>query len=255
MNDILKYILGIISVTSIWEFIKFIYPNLMKFFSQKREANNLLINNIAPILISASELYGKIESLAKEDFNTYVNPQNSNSKNVEHNKKYILYLYSNFFGQIQLLKLQNHFSMLSSIKKGKGFLRFLEVFESRKYRIIDRSLQRIIGEAMIIESINSYKILSMKDFFYLIENDRNFTNWIYELDVEISKVKDKKLRQRVLIFGVILTLFIDYFDQKNKIVRRRDVYKNKLSPRSKKLIKYHLLIHFLPFVKNKNLYY
>jgi len=255
MDEILKYIVGIISITSIWEFIKFFYPNFLKFLRQRKEANKLLLNNISPILISSSELYGKLESLSKEDFNTYINPLNSNSVNVEHNMKYVLYLFANFFGQIQLIQLQNHYSMLSSIKKGRDLLRFIEVIESRKFRIVDRSIQRIIGESMIVDSNNVYKILPMKDFFYLIETDKIFTNWIIELDKIISSVDNKGTRQRVLVFGVIVASFIDHFDSKNQIVRRRGIYKNKLSPKSKKLIQFQLIEHYLFFLKDKKQYY
>jgi len=145
--------------------------------------------------------------------------------------------------------------MLSSIKKGRDLLRFIEVIESRKFRIVDRSIQRIIGESMIVDSNNVYKILPMKDFFYLIETDKIFTNWIIELDKIISSVDNKGTRQRVLVFGVIVASFIDHFDSKNQIVRRRGIYKNKLSPKSKKLIQFQLIEHYLFFLKDKKQYY
>ena len=108
----------------------------------------------------------------------------------------------------------------------------------------------------MISNINSkFKILTLKEFLEKIENEKTFAIWTEKLDEILINTKDKKQRQKILIFGVIVALIIDYFDPKYKVSRRRDIYSNKLSKRSKKLIQNELSKHYLPFIKTRFKYY
>ncbi len=95
---IVETIVAVVSGGAIWEGFKFIYPDLKKPIQSRIIATNTLNSNIEPLLKSASELYGKIESLAKEDFASFINKSNSNTENPEHNKKYVMFLFAQFWG-------------------------------------------------------------------------------------------------------------------------------------------------------------
>lgn len=256
MNNILQLILATITGATIWEGFKFFYPDIQQYFKTKRAAEKVFYDNLDPILKASSELYGKIESLAKEDFATFVNLKKSNSANPIHNQKYILYLFAQFWAQLEYLRLQSQYIDLSKIKKGNELLRFIETIESRRHRILDRSMQRIIGECLISNKDQKFRIMTLKEFLETLENENStLSKWIGELEKKLLNVNYKDQRQVILRFGIIVAVLIDHFDPKHKTVRRRQIYKNKLSPKSKELLNKYLFEHYLKFVRNKIQYY
>lgn len=256
MNNTPQLIFATISGAMIWEGFKFFYPDIKQYFKSRNAAKKVFYNNLDPILKASSELYGKIESLAKEDFATFVNLKKSNSTNPIHNQKYILYLFAQFWAQLEYLRLQSQYIDLSKIKEGNQLLRFIETIESKRHRILDRSMQRIIGECLISNNDQKFRIMTLKDFLETIENENNtLSKWIGELEKKLLNVNYKEQRQVILRFGVIVAVFIDHFDPKHKTVRRREIYKHRLSPRSKELLNKYLFGHYLKFIKNKDQYY
>ncbi|MCY1721868.1 hypothetical protein OU798_16050 [Prolixibacteraceae bacterium Z1-6] len=256
MNEIITTTITLVSGGFIWEGFKFFYPEVTRYIDSRVKAKKTFYENLDPILKSSSELYGKLESLAKEDFSTFINPSNSNSKNPEQNKKYVLYLFSQFWACIEFLRLESQYTDLSKNKKGKQLLRFIETIESRKYRVLDRSNQRIIGECLILNKNQKFKIMTLNEFLDNYETvDSSFHKWVKTLENKLEQVSDKETRQLVLRFGVIVALIIDHFDPYHTTVRRRAIYLNKLSPKSHKMIKHSLLKHYLTFIKNKSTYY
>lgn len=98
--------------------------------------------------------------------------------------------------------------------------------------------------------------MTLKDFLETIEKKENtLYKWISLLEDKLLSVNNKEERQVILRFGVIIAVMIDHFDPKYKTVRRRDIYLNKLNPKSKKMLKEYLFGHYLKFIKNENRYY
>jgi len=256
MEDTVKIVLSSIASLSLWEGFKFFYPDIKQYFKSRTAAKKVFYDNLEPILKASSELYGKIESLAKEDFATFINVKNSNSTDPENNRKYVLYLFAQFWGQIEYFRLQTQYIDLSKSSRGNELLRFVETIESRSHRILDRSKQRIIGECMISNKDQKFRIMTLKDFSETLENENNtLRKWVSELEKKLLSVKDRAQRQNILRFGVVVAALIDHFDSNYKTVRRREIYIGKLNPESRKLIKLNLFGHYLPFVNNKKRYY
>ncbi|MFT5970771.1 MAG: hypothetical protein ACI8ZO_001288, partial [Flavobacteriales bacterium] len=88
-----------------------------------------------------------------------------------------------------------------------------------------------------------------------INSDEVFSKWIKELDEYLSSQKTNLKRQRILVFGIIVASFIDHFDPNNVVGRKREIYKHRIRPDTKKLIKHTLFGHYLDFVKNKERYF
>ena len=253
---IITTISGAITGAIIWEGFKFFSPDIKQYFKTRIAAKKMFYDNLDPILKSSSELYGKIESLAKEDFATFINTKNSNSIDPLHNQKYVLYLFAQFWAQVEYLRLQSQYIDLSKNKKGNQLLRFVETIESRKHRILDRSVQRIIGECLITNKDQKFRIMTLKDFLETLENkDNTLSKWVILLEKKLLSVKDKEQRQSILRFGIIVATLIDHFDPNYKTVRRREIYLNKLNPRSKKFLNEYLFGHYLKFIKNAKRYY
>lgn len=256
MEDAFELVLATVTGAMIWEGFKFFYPDVKNYFKTKAAAKKVFYDNLDPILKASSELYGKIESLAKEDFATFINLKNSNSSNPKHNQKYVLYLFAQFYAQLEYLRLQSQYIDLSKVKRGNQLLRFIETIESRKHRILDRSMQRIIGECLISNKDQKFRIMTLKDFLETLEDENSsLSKWIGELEKKLLSVNHKPQRQTILRFGVIVAALIDHFDPNHNTVRRREIYKNRLSPKSKELLNDVLFGHYLKFIKNKSQYF
>jgi hypothetical protein len=256
MHPIIQSILAVLTAGALWEGFKFFYPELKRPIVSRIQAKKSFYQSIDPILKSASELYGKLLSLAKEDFATFIDPHNSISSEPDQNKKYIYYLFAQFWAQLEYLRLQNQYVALSKISKGNNLLKFIETFEARKYRILDRSVQRIIGEHLISGKDQKFRIMTLHEFITQLENNSSsLSKWILKLDSKLSNVHKKEIRQEILMFGIIVAALIDHFDPKHSTIRERPYYINKLTDKSKMTIKNNLFKYYLTFVKNKNQYY
>ena len=256
MNYWVNTLATLASGSALWEGIKFFYPNLTREIKTYREAHKNLYESIDPILKAADELYGKMISIANEDFSTFTNKGNSAAKDIDLNRKYVYYLFAQFFAQLEYIRMKSQYSSISKIKRGRELLKFIETYESRTFRLVDRSIQRMILESLIINSTGSYRVMSLSQFYINIHDASSKSNvWIKKIEDKLLKTNDKEERQSVLVFGVIVAAMINHFDPKSSIVRSREVYKNKLSHHSKTKINKILLTAYLPFVKKKEMYY
>ena len=256
MNNWLSTLLTLVSGSAAWEGIKFFYPNISREIKAYKEAHKNLYESIDPILKAADELYGKLISIVSEDFSTFTNRGSSKSKDIDLNRKYVYYLFSQFLAQLEYIRMKSQYSSISKIRKGRELLKFIETYESRTFRLVDRSIQRMIGESLILNSTGSYKVMSLSQFYVNIHDASNKSNiWIKKIEDKLLATYDKEVRQSVLVFGVIVAALINNFDPKSRIVRSREIYKNKLSRNSKMKIKRVLLTSCLPFIKNKDMYY
>lgn len=251
----LTHILTLLTGGVLWEAFKFFYPEVKNYFNQRKEARLILYNNLDLAIKSADELYGKIDSLAKEDFATFINTKHSNSNDPEHSQLFICYLFAQFWASLERIRHFSNYTSIARLKKGEKLLQFIQTIESRKFRLLDRSKQRIIAEGMLSFTGETFKILPLKSFLEILNNDEAFSKWIYELKDCLLNSRKIAIRQRVLVFGVIAAMFLDHFDKKHKVGRRRDIYKNKLRTESKKTIKHVLIKNYLPFIKKWNRYY
>ena len=256
MDKLITGLLSAVTGGALWEGFKFLYPEIKRKIDSYKEANDLLYKSIDPLLKSADELYGKLWSLAKEDFATIINTKNSISKNPAHNLQYILFLFAQFWANLEYIRLQNQYTSISRIKKGRQLIRFIETFESRHFRILDRSIQRIIGETLIEYSGQKFTIMSLNEFINELNGpNQRISQWIDQLQDFIKSVNDTRYRQQILKYGIIIATLIDHFDPNYKVVRRREIYLNKLTIKSKKELEKNLFKHYLQFKKDPDIYY
>lgn len=249
----LDTILSLITGGALWELLKSVVPEFKDRFDRYLQARKELYSHIDPILKASDELYGKILSLSKEDFNTFINPENSNSENVAQNKLYIYYLFAQFWAQLERFRIKNQYYSISRFKKGRQLLLFLETFESRSFRLLDRPVQRIIGELLIEHSTTNFNVMSLSQFSnYLESSESNIKLWISQLENKMMATSEKAERQRVLLYGTIMALLINHFDSKSKMIRKRKIYWNKLSINSKELMKNVLLKKYIHFISTSD---
>ena len=249
----LKYIFSFITGGVLLEIIKLIYPDFKKLFQRRIEAKNIFNKYSEQILKSADELFGKIYSLAEEDFRIFTK---YNAQTDEMNKIYILYLFASFWGSLGILKQESSYINLARIRKGKRLLMFVTSYESRKNRILERSYQRAIGESVIIGKLSDLKIMSLYNFtneYYKTDSDIN--RIIKPLETSLFQTGNRGVRQKFLLFGVIIHSLIDYLDKNHTVIRDRKPYINKLSEKTKIQLETRIFRHYLPFLKGSMKYY
>ncbi len=194
--------------------------------------------------------------MAKEDFAAFINPAQAYAKDNDHNKKYVIYLFAQFWAQLEYIRLKSQYTSLTELKKGRQLINFIETIESRHFRILDRSLQRVIGEILIEGATPAFRVMTLNQFIRNYDDtDSEIYKWANKIEEELNATSDKKVRQRILVFGVIVASLIDHLDPSHKIIHPNQIYKNKLNPTSKNIIRGNLFRHFLKFVKNKEKYY
>ncbi|MFZ6011575.1 MAG: hypothetical protein ACOYXT_14625, partial [Bacteroidota bacterium] len=70
---------ALLSGAALWEGFKFFFPDLKNYFSKRRKAKVIFYESLDAALKASDELLGKLESLAKEDFATFINTKHSNN--------------------------------------------------------------------------------------------------------------------------------------------------------------------------------
>jgi hypothetical protein len=255
--DTLKYIISFLSggaiLGSLLELIKLFYPDLKKILNTRIEAKNVFNKHSDLILKSADELFGKIYSMANEDFQIFTK---YNQQTDEMNKIYVLYLFAGFWASLGILKQESSYIHLARIRKGKILLNFVTSYEAKKNRILERSFQRAIGESVILPNSSGLKIMTLYDFTNEYKNvDSNLRKIIEPLEISLFQTCEKEHRQKFLLFGLILHALLDFLDEKHTIVRDREPYLNKLTNKTKDQLRNRVFNHYLPFVKNPEKYY
>ena len=248
----LATIIGVIGAPIIWEIFKFFYPDIKQFFGAKSDAKRILYKHINSILKSGDELLGKIHSLARNDFTSLRNVD----KREEHDVIYIMYLFANFWGRLMIMKIDSDYTALSQITKGQELLKFVTAYEASKKRIIDRSIQRTLGESLIVDNNNKFRLKTLYEFSkeYEIE-DSGIKKLFKPLRDLLENCGPIETRQKILQFGIIIHALLDHYDSKHKIIRDRKSYENKLTQKTKESLQGRIFKHYIPFVMHHNKYY
>lgn len=253
---VLTTIISGITVTALWEGVKYVYPEISKQVKSRREARKIIDENIDPLLKAADELMSKIYSLSKSDFKDLENLYKQRGNAAESEILYTIYLFGAFFGRLSILRNKSSFINLSSFTKGKKLLKFIYAFESRKNIIVPKNVQRTIGDCFLQKSGSEYEVISIFEFIQKITEGNNILiNAIKPLEDALILTKEKVFRQRIYLFGILLQAFIDYFDNKHLIVRKRKIYVTKLSVKTKRDLRFRVFDEYLPFIVNSFQYY
>ena len=95
--ETIKYLVSFISGAALLELLRLFYPDIKKVFNNKIEAKNIFNKHSDLILKAADELFGKMYSLAEEDF---VSLAKHDPEQDEMNKIYIIYLFASFWASL-----------------------------------------------------------------------------------------------------------------------------------------------------------
>lgn len=236
--------------------LDYLYKEYLRRSEASKSAKDLINKHIDPILKSADELVGKIRSLAQSDFRELIKIQACKESNFEscHPHLSLLFLFSQLWSRIQILRIESLFVNLGSHNKGKQLLDFFKALEATKTRLVDRSWQRGMGEALIQYGNNGIRSINYHEFVHLFRSSEEFQQWFFPLIRILEHLNHTKERQRLLSYGVILHALIDTLDNKHFVTTKRPSWGNKLTNKSRRNLKFRVFRVYLPFVQHSKSY-
>lgn len=129
-------------------------------------------------------------------------------------------------------------------------------FESKRNRIIPKYVQRSVGDSFINNAGLKMKVYSLLQFKQEVNSGNQIIlESLKSLEQALINSKDKTFRQKILLLGILLQAFIVHFDSRHLIIRKREIYTNKLTIRTKNDLRFRLFSKYLPFVKDSFQYY
>ena len=88
-----------------------------------------------------------------------------------------LYLFGCFWARIELVRHKGLSVSMGKDRRGAELQHFLDCLESRRVRIVDRILQRAVGEVFV----SSDDTVSFVGFVRIFQDDPNVRQWIMPL--------------------------------------------------------------------------
>lgn len=220
-------------------------------YREKKTAKDIVDSHLDPLLKAADEIAGKTRSLAERDFSPLIRP-NSTKYSATLNPELIglLYLYAKFWSRIEILKYDSLGVSITSDKRGVKLSNFIACLESQRIRLVDRVHQKAIGE-ITTETLENgeLKSIGVVAFAERINSEPGAINWIEPLLALLMRAQIKAVRQKFLVYGVVIHAFVDTLDPEHHSTHPRPAYPHKLSKKSKRDIKYRVFGRYLRNVK------
>lgn len=251
----IKLILTALGSGFVLKILDIAYQEYRKRQKVSQSSQEILNLHVDPILKSADELVGKLRSLAQNDFvdfNKGLKVQNSLINNTELSN--FCYLFAQFWARVQILRIEAIYVNISSDEMGKKLKSFLDALESNIVKLTERANQRAIGESLINHDKQNLSIFTYYEFVNFYRSDLNIKEWFQPLLKLLNSIDDKKQRQKLLIYGVILHALIDTLDSDHKVTKDRNGWANKLTKQNCRDLKYRTFKIYLPFVSNVDKY-
>ena len=221
--------------------------------SKRYEAERVIQRNLDPILKSANAVVSKLFHIIQDDFHSIIMLNNDKSDlKIPQNAQEIntLYLLASFWARLEIFKKESLYVDISKNEAGQKLRAFIHCLESKKVKILSKSLQMGIADILIINESGNHDCISFYKFSDLMLNDENAKKWISPMKEILLGVKNKKNRQKLIKYYMILHILIDTLDPEHLTTNKeRPILNNKLSKQSNTDLKFRILKEYLPFVE------
>jgi hypothetical protein len=224
-------------------------------FSRKRGSRKLVDDHLDPILKAADEIVGKLRSLAEEDFASFRHVSEQRAEDFVRDQRILVFLYllATFWARIELLRRESLAGSLQEHPKGKLLKHFLDCIESRRVRLVDRGVQRAVGETLIDRANGTVKTVFFIEFADDIKNE-SVWQWYKPVYKILMRTQHTRDRQLILQYGAVLHALIDTLDPKHHVTGNRPGWPNKLTRRTSRALKFRVFGRYLGFVRSKTKY-
>jgi len=124
------------------------YQEFQRRRTERVTASKFVDEHLDPLLKSADELNGKLRSLAESDF-LELHDVDYTKLSESHQFASLLFLFGSFWAQIEIIHQQGMTVAMGRDIRGARLQQFFDCLESRRVRIVDRILQRAVGEVFL----------------------------------------------------------------------------------------------------------
>ena len=223
---------------------------------EKKSAKALVDAHLDPLLKAADAIVGKTTSLAERDFLLLTSPRGATSADALNSDLIgLAYLYARFWGRIEILAEESLGMSLTSDKRGAKLQQFIACLGSQRVRLVNRTHQNAIGEITTEPSpAGGRRTIGVVEFGRKISEDASASAWCDPLFQLLVNAHVKAVRQRLLVYGVVMHALVDTLDPHHQSTHPRSSYPNKLSKDSKREIEHLAFGEYLSKVGAVNQY-
>jgi hypothetical protein len=243
-------LLAALSGGVILKLAEYAYSEFRQRVATRKTARSLVAKHLDPLLKSADEVVAKIASLAREDFAEFRQAQQDSTRIADYiSHTSVLYLLGQFWARIQILRLESEYADLARDRQGRKIRAFFFALESRRNRLVERAWQRAIGECLIERAGGAYSVIPYREFVDRYMKDSRLREWFSPVSALLNRSQHTRMRQRLLVYGVLLNAFVETLDPKHEVARSRPPWPNKLSRKSRRELQHRVFRVYLAFVK------
>ena len=205
---------------------------------EKKSAKELVDAHLDPLLKAADAVVGKTTSLAERDFSLLTFQNKSTSADAFNSDLIgLAYLYARFWGRIEILAEESLGMSLTSDKRGAKLQQFIACLGSQRIRLVNRTNQNAIGEITTeLSPAGGRRTIGVVEFGRKVSEDSSASAWCKPLLQLLADAHVKAIRQRLLVYGVVVHALVDTLDPDHQSTHPRSSYTNKLSKNSKREI-------------------
>lgn len=219
-----------------------------------RSAKQFVDEHLDPLLKASDELVGKINVLARRDFKRVGSLDPEVPDEIGKELASALYLFSKLWCRVEILRRQSLYVRLARDKRGKELLQLLDCLESPRIRLVDRTEQQAIGEAMVEREQGKMDCIAFVRFVERWKKEAEFRAWLSPASKVLSRTAHTEERQRILQYGVVVQLLVDTLDPKHEVTRDRPSYPNKLTRKTRRSIQHRVIACYASGVANRAKY-
>ncbi len=224
-SHVITFFTGAAALFALQKILPAVASEAWRFIQAKTAANRVVAMQLDPLLKAADELQGKLLSLAKEDFKEFHrNPVGPLPPSDTVDLCSTLYLFAQFWARCEIVRRASFHAELARNKRGASMLNFLGSLESKHVRLVETAWQRAIAESLIEGNQSSVEMRSFRDFVEEYESSAKLRRWFQPLSEILDGTREKKQRQRVLRYGVVVHSMIDTLDPKHHTTKPRPGY-------------------------------
>lgn len=245
------------------------YQEFHRYRDRRVSAQEVVEKHLDPILKAGEDLVGELRSLALHDFIEFKHIPDDEYEQFESvDLTNLLFLFGQFWSRIQILRREATYASIGRDPMGSSLKSFLDALESRNVRVLERPLQRGIGDSLIRSQGEQLYCLSYYEF---VKDSSKLRKWfnpltqiVYESATPKATQKPPQLlpihaaivpsRQLLLRYGAIVHAMLDTLDAKHALMPDLRGWPNKLTIQTRKSLARQVFPVRLPFVKDTEKY-
>lgn len=231
------------------------YRDTRKAKKESAKAAKVVVDrHLDPILKAGDELVAKLRWSAQNDFKD-LEALDFDARPLSTDVGALLFLLASFWARIQLLRQEGIYTNVGTDPLGKKLLTFVRTLEERETRLLERHVQRGIGELLLIQGHPSPRVMSFYEFVSAYEANPRILKWLQPLLDFLSRLRFKSERQQLLVYGAVVHALLDTLDIDGLITDERPGWGNKLTSSSRHRLDKRIFSTYLGLVRDPRKYF